>query len=223
MNIDSLTPGTHSGHVKTFLQGNLQNPIIIEAGTAAGTDTKIFCEMFPQGYIYGFEPVPELFNQAVKNTSMYKNVLIQNKALSFQEAEQDLYLADMNNNACESSSLLPPKKHLEKHPNITFKSKITVKTISLDSFVQEHNIQRVDLLWLDLQGIEPLVLKNSLNTLSRTKCLFTEISLIEIYDNNVLWPEYHEFLQSQGFERLWDDLCLYGDSGNALLINKRLP
>jgi len=31
MNIDSLTPGTHSGHVKTFLQGNLQNPIIIEA------------------------------------------------------------------------------------------------------------------------------------------------------------------------------------------------
>jgi len=154
---------------------------------------------------------------------MYKNVLIQNKALSFQEAEQDLYLADMNNNACESSSLLPPKKHLEKHPNITFKSKITVKTISLDSFVQEHNIQRVDLLWLDLQGIEPLVLKNSLNTLSRTKFLFTEISLIEIYDNNVLWPEYHEFLQSQGFERLWDDLCLYGDSGNALLINKRLP
>ena len=44
---------------------------IIEAGMYDGTDTKFFCGYFSRGKVYGFEPVPSLFNQAKQKVTNF--------------------------------------------------------------------------------------------------------------------------------------------------------
>jgi FkbM family methyltransferase len=209
-------------NIKNFLLKNLNNPTIIEAGTASGYDTEWFCENFTGGKIYGFEPIPQLFEKAIERTKNYNNVIINNNALSNTNDIIEMYISDMSGDIVESSSILKPKDHLTYHPNITFKQKINVQSIRLDDFIKSKNINIVNLLWLDLQGFESLVLKDSPDTMSRTQFIFTEINMIEVYENTMLWSEFEPFMVSKGFEKIWDDLQPNVDAANAFFINKNL-
>jgi FkbM family methyltransferase len=208
--------------IKNFLIKNLNDPTIIEAGTAAGYDTEWFCENFPNGKIYGFEPIPDLFYQAIDKTKKYNNVSIKNNALSDKEDITEMYISDMSGNIVESSSILKPKDHLSYHPHITFKNKINVETIRLDNFVKTTNINNLNLLWLDLQGFESLVLKDSPYTMSITQYIFTEINIIEVYENTMLWSDFEPFMLSKGFKKIWDDIRPNVDAANALFINTKI-
>jgi FkbM family methyltransferase len=209
-------------YIKKFLQEKLTTPTIIEAGTASGYDTELLCEMFPKGIIYGFEPIPSLYELTKVKTNRFSNVHLVNKALSDKQQITSMFVADINNCVCESSSLLIPKDHLNRHPHVTFKQTINVETVALDEFVQTNKIDFIDLLWLDLQGLEPFVLKNNINSLQKTKYLFTEINLIEVYAGVMLWPEFESLLLQYGFETIWNDITPGVDAANAFLVNTKL-
>ena len=66
-----------------------------------------------------------------------------------------------------SSSLLKPKEHLDIHTEITFNKSIEIETKNLDEFYIEKGLDVIDFLWFDMQGMEPLVLKNAPLTLSK--------------------------------------------------------
>lgn len=205
-------------NIKDFLIKNLKNPTIIEAGTASGYDTEWFCNTFPNGKVYGLEPIPDLFNAAVERTKNYNNVTLKNKALSNKNDIIEMYISDMSGNIVESSSILKPKDHLTYHPHITFKKKISVESIRLDDFVKTENIDIVNLLWLDLQGFESIVLNDSYHTMSKTQFIFTEINMIEVYENAMLWSEFEPFMLSKGFKKIWDDIRPNVDAANAFFI-----
>src|SRR3989304_6137581 len=65
--------------IKQFLPNNA---IIVEAGAHIGRDTLKMSLLWPQGTIYAFEPVPELFAQLVERTKEQLNVRCFNIALS---------------------------------------------------------------------------------------------------------------------------------------------
>ena len=206
-----------NNYIKEFLLANLKtNPVIIEAGTASGYDTKTFCEMFPNGRIYGFEPIPELFKLATESVKNFNNVTINNKALSDRHGIVEMYVSDLDGEIVESSSILEPKAHITYHPRITFKQKINVEGILLDEFLEENNIIEIDLLWLDLQGFESFILKNSPKTLARTQDIFTEINLTDVYDGVTVWSQFEPYMESEGFKRIWDDISPNVEAANAL-------
>ena len=196
-----------------------KNSTILEAGIYDGSDTRFFADFFTEGEIYGFEPVPSLFHKASKILENKNNVEIYNKALSDKTGSSKIYLSDRFGAVAGSSSLLSPKDHLKMHPQITFKEVINIETINLDEWFKSKNLETIDFMWLDMQGYEPKVLKSALNTLSKTKYLFTEVSLIETYDNVTLYPEYKKFLSENGFEIIEEELP-WKDMGNVLLKNK---
>lgn len=209
-------------NIKHFLKTNLKNPTIIEAGTASGYDTEWFCANFPDGKVYGFEPVPALFYKAVDRTKNYNNVIIKNNALSYNDDITEMYISDMDGDIVESSSILKPKDHLTHHPSITFKHKINVESIRLDNFIKNININKINLLWLDLQGFESVVLKNSPNAMSITEYIFTEINIIETYENTMLWSEFNPFMESRGFKKIWDEIRPNDAQSNALFVNTNI-
>jgi len=209
-------------YVHDFLKNNLKDPVIIEAGMCSGTDTKLFSEMFPNGKIYGFEPIPYLFEQSKERVDGLDNVEVFQMALSDKTGKTSMNVAKMDGDVCESSSLLAPKAHLIFHPQIKFEEQIEVDTVNLDEFVKEKELERIDLMWLDLQGYEPLVLKSSLNALRMTKYLYTEINILEVYEDVVKWPDFYRFLAENGFQKIYDDINFPRDAGNALLINTNI-
>jgi|AACY02.1.fsa_nt_gi FkbM family methyltransferase len=208
-------------NIKDWMTNNLKkDSIILEAGMCDGKDTRFFADFFTEGKVYGFEPIPSLFSQASQILGDKTNVEISNMALSDKTGKGKIFLSDRFGQVAGSSSLLNPKDHLDVHPQITFKEEVDVDTINLDEWFESKGLDKIDFMWLDMQGYEPIVLKNALNTLSKTKYLYTEVSLIETYDSVMLYPEYKKFLEENGFEVIDEELP-WEDMGNVLFKNKK--
>lgn len=172
--------------LKPFLP---ENPVIIEAGICDGTDTEDFAHHFPGATIHGFECLPYYFESASKRLSKFENVKLYPLALSDTSGELDFYVSTLHDNFYGSGSLLPPHLHQDVHPDIKFNQRIKVKSISLDEWAKEYQIDRVDFLWLDLQGAELKALHGAEKILKDVSAIFTEVSLIETYENVPLYDE----------------------------------
>lgn len=106
------------------------------------------------------------------------------------------------------------------HNNISFNESIDVACITLDDWAEANNIERIDFLWLDLQGVEPLVFQASPKVLENVEVIFTEISLIPLYKDSILYPEFKEWLKSRGFELKREDMpWIHG--GDVLFVRKK--
>jgi 2-O-methyltransferase len=194
-----------------------ENPVILEAGAHIGTDTLEMAKLWQDATIHAFEPVPDLFQFLSKNTEGVSNIHIYPLALSDVSGALDIHISSGNSNG--SSSILAPKKHLEVHPDVLFKEKIRVKTTTIDDWARHNQIQKIDMLWLDLQGYELPVLTKSLSILRGVKVIYTEVNLIENYENNATYAELKNWLETQGFfvER---EALAWKDGGNVLFVRK---
>ncbi len=208
---------SHKGIIpkEYFLQYLPSNPVIIEAGAANGVDTIEMAQIWSRGNIYAFEPIPKLYEQLILNTKKYKNIKCFSYALSNTVELKEIFVSGGSSEF--SSSLLIPKEHLSEHPEVIFSEKIQVQTITLDSWAEKNNIDRVDMLWLDLQGAEPAVLKASPKILSTVKLIYTEVSLKELYEGTPLYPEFRDWLKKQNFRVKREELA-WEDAGNVIFI-----
>lgn len=187
---------------------------VLEAGAHNGTDTKRLAAL-TKNKVFAFEPVPHLFAQLKSQTQNIKNVSIFNKALGDSDQKLQMFVSDGQSDA--SSSLLRPARHLEKNPEVTFNNVIEVDMITLDSWALENNVENIDFMWLDMQGYEYNMLKASKTMFARLKVLYTEVSTIELYESQVLYSAYKEWLIESGFKLIKEDLH-WGFTGNALFV-----
>ncbi|MCL5126318.1 MAG: FkbM family methyltransferase [Deltaproteobacteria bacterium] len=190
-----------------------QAPIIVEAGAHIGLDTIEISHQWPKATIHAFEPMPEIFEKLKNNTANLSNVILHPCALSSITGSAKFYVSSGISDG--SSSLLAPKRHLVDHPDVLFTREVDVPTITLDNWAKKNHIPRVDFLWLDTQGTEPLILKASPIILSTVQLIYTEVSLVETYNGVVKYPEFREWLESQGFEVVKEALP-WLDGGNVL-------
>lgn len=206
--------------IHAWIRSNIKsNAIVIEAGTCDGQDTAFFSDLLKEGMVYGFEPIPQLYDKAVHNLRGRSNVELYSKALSDTKETKKMFFSDRFGQDWGSSSFLKPKDHLVHNPEITFKSTVDVESVLLDEFVESKNLERIDMMWLDMQGYEPVVLQSSPKALAMTRFLYTEVSLVENYEGLVKYPDYKKFLEENNFEVIEEGLY-WADGGNVLFRNK---
>jgi FkbM family methyltransferase len=191
------------------------NPVILEAGAYDGNDTIKMASIWPGSIIYAFEPVPDIFKILRSKTSSFSNIKIYNTALSDTTGEQQIFISSGRSNA--SSSLLAPKLHIEIHPDVHFNQKALAQTITINDFVRAEQIETLDFIWLDIQGMEIQVLQNSLNSLSKIKAILLEVNFIETYHQCFLFEDAKSWLEGQGFRLEWQG-PKYEDAGNTLFV-----
>lgn len=207
-------------NIKDWIVNNIHDgSIIIEAGACEGLDTVFFSDVVKDnGMVYSFEPITDLYIQALNNARGRGNVELSNKALSDKNGKSKMYVSDRFGQSWGSSSILKPKCHLSNHKDITFKKEIEIETINLDSWAVDKKIDIVDLMWLDLQGYESVVLQSSPLILSKTRYLYTEVSLCELYEDNMIYDKYKLFLEDNNFEVILEEIY-WEDGGNVLFKN----
>ena len=193
------------------------NPrVIFQAGCADGTHTEMLANMFQLATIYAFEPVKEYYEVAKERTKNLKNVKIYNLALGERNEDHDIYISrNAEGNLWCSNSLLKPKEHLISNPHIAFPEIRTTKVITLDTFCDENNIDRIDFFWLDMQGYEMKTLKASPKILDNIKSLYTETNIIETYEGTELYGEYKDWLIKKGFKVMLESFSPTGDQGDS--------
>ncbi len=201
-------------YIRKFLP---PNPVVVEAGAHAGHDTVTFARQWKGAEIHAFEPVPSLWKALCQNTAGHGNVYCYPLALAEGPGWSwcDLNLSEGASNA--SSSVLPPKEHLQIHPDVHFLKKIRAPSVSLDAWAEQWCVPRIDFLWLDLQGLELQVLKGGQTALKNVSALYCEVNLIENYEGASLYPVLRTWLEQQGFKVEREELP-WKDSGNVLFI-----
>ena len=130
------------------------SPTIFEECAFDGSDTVIMSEKWPTGHIYSFEPVPFLYEEALKKTKSRDNVTLTNKALSNSTRKEIFYLAEVAGQPFQSSSLDVPHLHKEAFPWVAFNQTIHVHTTTVDRIAKKYRLNNIDFFWLDTEGHE---------------------------------------------------------------------
>lgn len=192
--------------------------IIVDCGAHTGKDSVELANLFPKGQIHAFEAAPEIFSKLQKIKSKWGNLFFYHVALADKNVEMNFYISEGNSDG--SSSLLPPKTHLTDHPGTTFNKVIKVPTITLDTWAESRGLNRVDLLWLDMQGFELKMLQASKRILDTVSVIHTEVSVKETYEGVGQYEDLKSFLENKGFEVVLKAIPSGWDMGNVLFVRK---
>lgn len=196
---------------------------ILEAGSSDGVDTVRLAMQFPAHQIYAIEPIVEQFEVTKAKTSNLENVKNFNFALSTNTGLAEMYVGKSGKGieGMGSSSLLEPTRHTDEFPEITFNSKQPVNAVTLEDFCALHDVSFVDLLWLDVQGLELKLIKRSEDFLKkRVNLIHMEVSRVELYRGSALYSEVMSYMNKIGFAALKKRVGRI--SGNCLFQNQKL-
>ena len=177
------------------------------------------------GRIASFEPLSAAFSELRKHAEGDPAWEAFNIALGAEEAPAMLNVAGYS----ESSSLLPMRdRHVAAFPASAYVGREAVSVVPLDS-LESRLLRPGDVVWLklDVQGYEMRVLAGAGRTLTKTRLIEMELSLVPLYEGQALICESIDRLREMGFQLIAvEDAFVDGSSRHTLQVNgifERMP
>jgi FkbM family methyltransferase len=160
-----------------LLQARNSPIIIFDVGANVGQTISKLKKICPQSQIHAFEPSPECFSDLLLNTSSYSGIVYNNIGLGADVKTVQFYENELN----DISSFLEPTNELWGKT----KSINQLKIMTLNEYVTNNKISRVNFLKIDTQGYELEVLKGAENQLKAGKIdvIQLEITLRKLYSD----------------------------------------
>ena len=170
-----------------FFKKNLKNNlnIFFDVGSHHGETIKIFNKYFSIDKFYAFEASPINFKNLKKriSTSKYPSVELFNIALGnkkekllfkqFTESQSSTFL-DFNSN---SKYLERKKKFLSPYSKNIFSKKIEIELDTLENFLINKDINKIDILKIDTEGFDFNVIKGLGNMIKIQNIFILSITL----------------------------------------------
>ena len=161
--------------------------------------------------IYAFECNPDCLIECNKNLlklneDTKKDIILVNKAVSLTNSNVSFYPFDLNKyNNMGSSSMYKidfSKRDIgdPDYNRSNPQKEIIVEGTRLDTFIDENNIDNIDLLCIDLQGYELNALKSFGEYLNKVKYIISECSIRTTYTGGCSFIELENYLSSYGFK-----------------------
>ncbi|MDI9357018.1 MAG: FkbM family methyltransferase [Chitinophagaceae bacterium] len=176
-----------------------KDSIIFDIGANVGVMTLPFAQMVPNGSVYAFEPTFYALEKLKKNVSLNpnlsKNIHIFQCFLS-EESKKNAHIT------AYSSWKINGKNNKENHTIHcgTAMNSENVYSITLDDFVKEHNIPRIDFIKIDTDGHEPMVLKGGKKTIQIFKpIIIFEVGMYVLKEKNIDFIFYVNYFDDLGY------------------------
>ena len=71
--------------------------------------------------------------------------------------------------------------------------------LTLDTILAQTDIRSIDLMKIDVQGFEDRVIKGARDALTRTACVFMEVSFRPLYHGSAIFGDIHALMYQNGF------------------------
>jgi FkbM family methyltransferase len=150
--------------------------------------------------IHSVEPLADAFAQLQRAAGRDRRWTVERAAVS--DAAGTLTM-NVSQNSVSSSVLPILERSVAAAPQTRYVATEPVPATTVDDLVAEHRlVPDRTLLKVDVQGYEQAVLAGAAKTLERFAAIRTEMSLVALYEGQVLMPELVEALTGRGFE-LW--------------------
>jgi len=175
---------------------------IVDAGAHVGDSVASFLDLFPCATVHALEPAPENHRRLLLRFQNDRRVHIHHVALGAANGTIRLHLN--NYDATHSVIPLAPDeiKRWADSADITEVGSIDVPQITLDRFLSEQALARLDILKMDIQGGELAALRGSANALATQsiECVFSEVEFRALYADQPLAWDLHQILTSYRYE-----------------------
>ena len=159
-----------------------------------------------------FEPQDKPFQILKDKYENTKNINLFKFGLGSKDKVVELNIADFKNG--ESSSILNPKLHLDYHPDVKFNKKESIEIRRYDSLKSLED----NFLVIDIQGYEMEALTGCINKMSTIDFIYTEVNLVELYENSALIDDLDDFLKTYNFSRYRTHIDVWMMFGDALYV-----
>lgn len=199
---------------------------IIDAGANVGYYTLIASKKIgSDGRIYSFEPVSKTYNRLIENVKLnnFSNIIPIKKALSHTDNQEiELFIADDKNWGMSS---------IYSHDRFAGYKEIA-ETLTIDSFIIDNEIDKMDLIKIDVEGSEMDVINGMKDCISKyDPTILVEINqdiiskkndyVESIYDNlKTLGYDAFEIKNSKQIKKLhtpiYDNLIVFNKNRSAL-------
>lgn len=193
----------------------MENKIVIEVGMSDGYDTAKMWDRYGLP-IYGFEPVPYMFNHTRERFKNNKSIHIHEAAVDIEDGVKPFHLSNPEGKFTDGtnrpihpygcSSLYEFSDDIHEkwkgRPDFNIVETIQVKTIRLDTFLSQNNFDgEIEFMHCDAQGNDINVLRSLGDYIKCLKSGVVEVAnQVELYkgtDNTV--NNAKQFLLSNGF------------------------
>ncbi|MDB9698674.1 FkbM family methyltransferase [Candidatus Pelagibacter sp.] len=162
---------------------------IFDVGSHRGESIDYFIKLKNLKKIQSFEPQKDIFLVLKKKYINNNKVILNQIALSQNENYKDFYINDLSSTSTFSrlnkkSLWLKIKNKIlnKKNPII---NKIKIRSLTIDKFIKQKKIKKIDLLKIDTEGHELEVLKGALKTIKehKVKFILIELHFSKMYQN----------------------------------------
>lgn len=187
---------------------------VLHCGAHEGQEAHEYAILGVQKMIF-VEADPDTYEKLKKNLARYPQAIPVNACLSDVDG-QDVEFK-RTNNAGQSSSILDLHLHKESHPEVHVVDSIQLKTKTLESVIQEFNINihEFNFINCDLQCAELLALKGLGDLLRYFKYAYLEVNQREMYAGCPLVQDVDAYMYKFNFRRVataWSGSHGWGDA-----------
>lgn len=189
------------GTMKIFLDllkqihGEQGPSVVLDVGSRNAFEAGLISMTFPRARIISFEPNPAGFVACKEWAKDWPMIELHQVACSDYEGTADFYVVGHNDGG---SSLLEP---IDVPYSDNTHTKTTVQVRRLDNILRELGVERVDAVWMDIQGVELQALKGMGDYLKDVRVLHAEASPLAYYRGQGLKDELEQFLANQGYRQ----------------------
>ena len=187
-----------SDHARRMKMVNYYNiDTLFDIGANAGQYALKMRELGYKNRIISFEPLSSAFKVLKENSSKDDNWIINNYAVGDQNCKT---LINVAGNSYSSSILNMLPNHIENAPNSMYVSQEEIDIKKLDTiFNSFSNQEEKVMLKIDTQGYEKNVIDGAIESLKKIEIIQLEMSIVPLYENEILFVEMIEYLRKMGF------------------------
>jgi FkbM family methyltransferase len=150
---------------------NVLPETIIDAGANIGLASIYFACKFPKAKIIAIEPEKENFELLKINVSKYSNIIPLCAALWDTVGQIDLLDTGLGNNAYMVVG--QNTNNIVKTPKHDFRS--LVNTVTIEKILKDYNLERINILKIDIEGAEKEVFNSSRNWIQNIDAIIIEL------------------------------------------------
>lgn len=156
-----------------------KNDTVLDVGANFGETTLTMASFTgPKGHVYSFEVMPDTFKQLTKNVNL--NPQFEDRITLINKP-----VADSSGNIF---SFKRPKNNFGNTRLFASTSSELTESITLDDFVEQNKIRKVDLIKIDVEGFERKVIEGALQLISTHKPkVHFEVNQNYIDNSDVEW------------------------------------
>ena len=191
--------GLKIGHIDSLELLELAKPqsphIIYDVGANIGTWTLLAKAIIPQSKIHAFEPLKmfhDKFNQEIQDIP---DIVLHKVALGDEPDVLNMQVTSYP----DASSLLEIGDATKDYFGIVKDREELVDVVCLDEYVSKFNLPLPNLIKLDIQGYELQAMRGAEKCLNHATFIICEVSLVEFYKGQALFPEIISFLSDRNF------------------------